>query len=92
MSVDELTVRRAIFGKQVDNFLGSDIGKYLMMRAIDESKEALQAFRTCDPSDAVQVAELQRQINQAEKFQQWLEEAVSDGLQAMNVLDDRGEL
>jgi hypothetical protein len=90
MSEDkDLIVRRAIFGKQVDNFFSSDIGKYLLARADDEAEQALVAFKTCDPTDVSKVTGIQNKILQSENFKTWLEEAVMDGLQALNILEDR---
>lgn len=86
----DLLIRRATFGKQVDIFMSSDIGRYMVSRATDEAEEALQAFKTCDPTDTNKVRELQHTILQAEKVKRWLEDAVQDGLQAINIIEDRG--
>lgn len=85
----ELIVRRAMFGKQVDIFMSSDIGKYLLARAKDESDQAFEAFKKCDSSNSVEVLRIQNIITQSDKFKSWLDEAVTDGLQALDILEDR---
>lgn len=85
----ELIVKMAVFGKQVDQFMSTDIGRYLLDRSDDEAVKALTAFKTCDPTDVNTVIKLQNIIKQSENFRLWLDEAVTDGLKALNILEDR---
>ncbi len=85
-------IRRATFGKQVENFLSSDIGRYLVAHAELEASDAMSAFKTCNPNDVEKVRELQNTILQADKFVQWLASAVNNGLEAIQLIEDRGGL
>lgn len=89
VSNPELIIRRAMFGKQVDQFMVSDIGRYLMARAVDETESAIAEFKKCDAANVEGVRRIQTKMQLAEQFQSWLSEAVTDGLQALNILEDR---
>lgn len=88
----DMLIRRAVFGKQVDNFLSTDIGRYLMARAKSESDDALADFKRCDPADEKRVRRLQTAIQQADNLKAWLETAVLDGLQAIEIIEEEGGL
>lgn len=85
----ELIVKRAVFGKQVEQFLNSDIGRYMVQRATLRAESAVESFKRCDPSDVAQVRKLQNEILWAESFSDWLSAAVTDGLQALNIIEER---
>ena len=72
------------FGLQVQAFLRSKIGVYLVERAQREVEEHTQALKSHpvlrDPNGA---AELQMEIKCAENILYWLAEAVSEGTQLM---------
>lgn len=80
--------RNAIFGQEVQDFLLSPIGRYLAGRAQEEAEEALQLLRRVAPWRTRRVRQLQNQVQVAEWFQQWLGNAVADGLNAQQILED----
>lgn len=73
-------LRKVDFGLQVQQFLKTRIGKYLLERAAEEVEEKTQALKTHDilgnPNGA---ARLQAEIWRAESFMYWLAEAVTAG-------------
>lgn len=75
------------FGLQVQAFLGSRIGKYLVDRAsreVEENTTRLKAHPILkDPAGA---AELQLEIKASEKFLYWLGDAVREGAQLMEAM------
>lgn len=85
----ELLIRRAVFGKQVENFLSSDEGKYLLHRADNDVQTAFEGLKSCDPKDGKMVQTFQNMIYRAESVKQWLTDAVVDGLNATNIIEDR---
>jgi cation transport ATPase len=85
----ELLMRRAVFGEQVGQFLSSEIGAYLLERAKDEAERSVDKLKKCDPSRADLVRSLQVEVWRAESIEQWLREAVADGLRALEILEDR---
>jgi hypothetical protein len=82
-------IRRAVFGKQVESFMNSEIGRYMVARAIEQKQDAQNAFLKVDCSDAESVRKLQNEIFVAESIVGWLRDAVGDGVQALNILEDR---
>jgi hypothetical protein len=81
-------VRTAVFGKQVEQFLESDIGVYLTQRAEAQSDEAMGKLKEVDPNDWQQVMVLQMKIHVAEYILDWLGEAIRAGLQATEHLKE----
>lgn len=87
----EMLLRRAAFGKQVEQFLQSDVGRYLTARADEEVNAAFAEFKSADPRDGKNLEKIQNKIFRAESFKGWLADAVMDGVTAFNVLTDREE-
>lgn len=85
----EMIIRRAVFGQEVEQFMNSSVGQYMQSRAKDLEASALRSLRACDPENAGLVRRHQSEAKLAEMVTQWLEDAVIDGLQALQILDDR---
>jgi hypothetical protein len=83
----EILVKRAIFGKQVENFLSSDIGRYILARAEDQAATAMDKLKTCTPTEGRLVQSLQNDIYKAESIREWLGHAIQDGMNALNIID-----
>jgi hypothetical protein len=84
-----MLLRRAAFGKQVEEFWSSDIGNYLLNRLDSEVVEAFGEIKVCDPKDGKTVQHIQNKIYRAESIKVWLTDAVCDGLQSFKELEDR---
>lgn len=84
---DDPLLERAVFGKEVENFLHTRIGKYLVRRAEEEAEEATERLKHTAAWRTRRIRELQNQIQVAESVQQWLADAVMDGIQAKNLLE-----
>jgi len=85
---NEVLLERAVFGQQVEAFLHSEIGSYLINRAQSEVEEALRKLRNCSESELKQI---QSEVWRAESIVIWLSQAVEDGLRALNILDGEEE-
>lgn len=79
----------AAFGKQVEQFLGSDIGMYLCAKAQGEAEDAMEALLKCDPFQPEEVLKHQTTVRRAEGFRKWLMESVNEGLSALQIIEDR---
>jgi hypothetical protein len=77
----------AVFGKQVENFLGSEIGDYLLAKAKNEEQEAIHQISKVAPWRRRRIQELQNHIWRAQQFQIWLADAIADGQQATRLLE-----
>ena len=82
-------VRVAVFGRQVEDFLASDVGLYVQQCAEIEETEAKNALALVDPEDAAKVRKLQNDVLVARKVISWLAEAVQKGHEAIQVLEDQ---
>lgn len=93
MSLDENDpiVQSAVFGSQVEQFLNSDIGRYLVQRAEDEAELANDQLKRVLPWRSRKIRELQNRIWVAENFQQWLADAIMDGQQSLRILEGHEE-
>jgi hypothetical protein len=83
---DDPLVRTAVFGKVVENFLQSEIGAYLLQRALDQEEAATVALVANAATWSVrEIVECQGRIHTASNFRQWLAEAVDAGDQAIKL-------
>jgi hypothetical protein len=81
----------AVFGRQVEDFLNTDLGMYLSQCAEEDRKKAFEELRTVNPfaDDGMQkVAAAQHKLRIAECFMAWVAEAVAKGLQATQQLQE----
>ena len=86
---EAVMIRRAVFGKQVESFMNSEIGRYMVSRAVEQKINAQEAFTKVNCADIPLVQQLQNSIMQADNIVGWLRDAVGDALQALNIIDDR---
>lgn len=83
---DDPKVRWATFGKQVEFFLQSDIGSYLVKRAKEEGDEALEELKKVDAFDGNKVSTLQLKARVADAVIVWLGDAIAAGESATEQL------
>ena len=83
---EEPTVRWAQFGRQVELFLESDIGDYLVKRARTEIEEATAKLVATDPFKPEEIIAHQHRIKVAESIIEWLGEAIAAGHSALEEL------
>lgn len=81
-------IQKAVFGRQVEEFLNTDIGRFMVTRAEQSAESAMEKLKTCDPRDGKIVQSLQNEIWKAESFQEWMAIAIMDGLRAHKLLED----
>lgn len=85
---DDPKVRWATFGKQVEYFLQSDIGSYLVKRAKQEGDEAMEELKKVDAFDGQKVASLQLKARVADAVIVWLGDAIAAGESATEQLKE----
>jgi len=88
-SETEILLDVAVLGERVDQFLKSDIGRYLLDQADAEEQAGLQHLRTVNCNDAEAVRRAQNRVWMGEHIKSWLKDAVSAGLKARMILEDR---
>lgn len=70
------------FKMEVEGFLKSKIGKYLIARAEAEREEAIRSLVNVAPVDVHKISELQSTIKRAESIQYWMAELITEGVNA----------
>lgn len=80
-------VEQAVFGVEVQDFLRSPIGGFLLKRAEDRLAVLLDGLKKQDPLEPTKIVLLQAEIRHLEKFEGWLAEAVQAGLTAVAIID-----
>lgn len=91
MSDSNALMETAVFGRRVEEFMASDLGRYLVLKAESQEQQATEELKKLSPWTPMArraMQKIQNDIRVAEWFQQWLGEAVMDGLQATNILED----
>ncbi|WP_282460103.1 hypothetical protein [Mycoplasmopsis arginini] len=81
----------AILGKDAEEFINSELGRFLIGRADQEIEEAVNELKICYSWRTRKIKDLQNRIWRAESFQNWLGELVIRGRQAMTQLDEPEE-
>lgn len=85
-------VRTAVFGKEVEDFLATAVGDYLIKKAEKALGVALEQLKTVDAGTTLTIIRLQERIRLLESFEGWLGAAVEDGHMAIRALDGEGEV
>ena len=83
----DLLYKRAAFGLQVEQFLSSDIGKYMLARADGDIASSFGELKSCNPKDGIVVQGLQNKIWRAESVKHWLSDVITDGFHSLEILD-----
>jgi hypothetical protein len=86
LQASDPVVEAAIFGKEVEQWLDTRIGAYLVRKAQDEASKALEALAEVDPEDAKAIRALQNKVQVSDSIIGWLGEAVRMGIQATDQL------
>lgn len=92
MSEDTRAIHETIdFGFEVEAFLKSKVGSYLIDRAEEEISTAVEKLKHVDPRNADEIQSLQNQVFRAESIQYWLAEVIQAGENAQRELIDRSD-
>jgi hypothetical protein len=81
-------IDEAVFGKQIEDFVMSDIGKFLFARINAEIAEGVDELKKAAPTDAEAIRQAQNKVWRGEHMQAWLLHAIDAGLTATKILED----
>lgn len=76
-------------GLNVEEFLQSKIGRYLIGRADIDRQRGIEVFAAADIDDKVKMREAQFLVNMPNNFLKWLEDAVIGGRNAEEQLQQQ---
>lgn len=82
MALDDEQLKKAErieLGVKAEEFMTSDIGRYLMNRASREASGALLKLSSVDPDDSKTIRDLQTKIKRCDDLERWLDEAIQVG-------------
>lgn len=79
---ERLLIAEIDLGLATEQFVKSDVGRYLIGRARGEAEEAIERLKKVDANDPKSIREIQNEIWRAESFQQWLEDTILGGRNA----------
>lgn len=85
----ELLFAEAVLGKDAEEFLGSELGRYVVGRAEQEEKEAIDALAVVSSWRRNRIRELQAQVWRARSVKHWLGELIQAGHQAQMQLVEK---
>lgn len=88
---NEIHLRRAALGDEAHEFLNTQVGQYIVACAEVEIAEAVEKLKKCEPEATIEIRRLQNKILVAESIVGWLMDAISAGLQSLQILEDRGD-
>ena len=89
LNADDPLVATSVFGKQVEEFLTSDLGDFLLKQArLQEEAAVEELIEAAGTKTQVELLEIRARVWQARKFQEWLGRAVENGLQALEMLKE----
>lgn len=77
----------AMLGKDAEEFLQGDLGRYILARVAEEERVALDELATVWPWRRRRIQQLQAQLWRARSFKEWLTELVIAGQQALQQLE-----
>ena len=79
----------AALGRDAEEFLGTELGRYMLARAEEEEREALEELSRVWPWRRRRIEQLQTKIHRARSFRDYLGELIMTGKQALENLDAR---
>ena len=84
---DDPTVRTAVFGKQMEEFLLTEIGDYLLKRAAEQYQAGVEELKKASPYSPIDVQTAQNKIRVTESILNFIEEAIKAGGQSTQILE-----
>ena len=89
--MDQELLAEAMIGKDAEDFIESDIGRYIIGCAEQEVHEAMDQLKRVYPWRRRKIQELQNKIYRAESIQSWLAELIVSGKQALQSLENEND-
>lgn len=85
--MNDLLIAEAMLGQDAQEFLSSELGRYLLGRADQEKEEAIDQLKRISPWRKRRITELQNAIWRAESIKEWIVEMIQTGQAAEHALE-----
>jgi peroxiredoxin family protein len=89
--LDEAALRAVALGMDVEAFLNSSVGRYIVTRAEQERVAWLEQLLNVDAEDAKEIRACQHHIGVIDAVMQWLADAVTEARNAEQQLYEHQE-
>lgn len=89
MDLRNLLFAEAVLGRDAEEFLATDLGRYLVGRCDQEIEEAQAELSRVSPWRRRRIQQLQNTIWRAQSFKGWLGALITDGHAAQAALEDQ---
>ena len=89
MTDEQTLIAEAVLGRDAQEFLASEIGRYLLGRAQIDEREAMESLVSVKWWRRRRIIELQSRIYRARSVRSWLAEIITDGRNAESSLEER---
>lgn len=86
--MNELLLAEAVLGRDADEFLSSELGRFIVGRCDQEIQEAQALLSEVSPWRRNRIRQLQNQVWRARSMKVWLVELVNAGRMAEAALDE----
>jgi hypothetical protein len=86
--MNEVLMAEAVLGRDAQDFVNSDVGRYILGRASQEKAEALEQLSRVSPWRRNRIRQLQNAVWRADSVALWIAELISSGRQAETVLEE----
>lgn len=86
----DLLMAEAVLGRDAEEFLATDIGRYIVGRCEQDIAEAQDQLSRVSPWRKKRIQELQNQVWRAQSVRGWIGELVADGRAAEAALEEQG--
>jgi hypothetical protein len=84
-------VRTAVLAHQVEEWMESDVGKFIMLRVRTKITGLEGKLKTIDPLQSMQIAKIQAELSHWEQFAGWLGDAIMAGATAVAIIDGEND-
>lgn len=88
MTEHDVLIAQAELGEEARRFLESDLCKCMLGMAEQQVMAAQEELSDVDPSNTEKIRTLQNQVKLGRQFEEWLNELVSEGDNAIAVFRD----
>jgi hypothetical protein len=87
--MDDVLLAEAMLGQDAQEFVVSEVGRYLLGRAEQEAYEASDKLKRVSPWRRRRITELQNEIWRAESVKAWIVEIIQAGQAAEHALEQK---
>lgn len=75
------------FGAEVEQFLKSNVGRYLLARSKQEIDAAMEKLKDVDPCNSKEIREIQTGIKRNENIEAWLADTIQAAWDARDIIE-----